>query len=578
MISVILTLIACSALALAANSTYTNPILPGFHPDPSCIFVPSWDNTYFCASSSFNAFPGIPIHASRDLQNWKLIGNAFSRPEMFPALATTNRSTGGVWAPTLRYREERGRGKFWISSTLVFDDLSKDNVSRWDNFIISTDNPYVSTSWTDPVHFKFGGYDTSLFWDDDGEVYVAGSHQYTVWPCIQLAKIDLNTGATGEWSNPWNGTGGLAPEGPHIYKKDGMYYLMLAECGTGLNYMVTFARSHDGIQGPYEPAPHNPLLTNANTTAFFQSVGHADLFQDRHGRWWAVALSTRSGPEYLNYPMGRETVLTRVTWEKDDWPIFQNVSGTESGWELSLPTLISQGDGPYVDEGNYFTFPAGSSLPLNLVHWRLPTSDTYQISPPRHKNSLVLKSSFLNLTSFDGYYTGGLGQTFIGQRQTDSLFTYTLDVNASNIRDEEDEIGVAVFLVQRYHFELGIVLLPDSSNTTTLTPHFRFRGISNTSIPDIISPFPPYLSLNTPIAMEISAFNYTHYSYSAGPRDQRHLWQTYGYARGAQMSWGFTGTLVGPYATTNGRNGSSNGEFSVAVSNWTYIPQGQIAN
>lgn len=137
---------------------------------------------------------------------------------------------------------------------------------------------------------------------------------------------------------------------------------------------------------------------------------------------------------------------------------------------------------------------------------------------------------------------------------------------------------MAVFLVQRYHFELGIVLLLDASNTTTLTPHFRFRGISNTSIPDIINPFPLYLSLDTPIAMEISAFNYTHYSYSAGPRDQRHLWQTYGYARGAHMSWGFTGTLVGPYATTNGRNGSSNGEFSVAVSNWTYIPQGQITN
>ncbi|KFY03073.1 hypothetical protein V494_00412 [Pseudogymnoascus sp. VKM F-4513 (FW-928)] len=576
MISVILTLTICSALVLAADSTYTNPILPGFHPDPSCIFVPSWDNTYFCASSSFNAFPGIPIHASRDLKNWKLIGNAFSRPEMFPALATTNRSTGGIWAPTLRYREERGNGKFWISSTLVFDDLPKNNVSRWDNFVISTDNPYISTSWRDPVHFKFGGYDTSLFWDDDGEVYVAGSHQYTVWPGIQLAKIDLNTGATGEWSNPWNGTGGLAPEGPHIYKKDGMYYLMLAEGGTGLNHMVTLARSRDSIQGPYEPAPHNPLLTNANTTAFFQSVGHADLFQDRHGRWWAVALSTRSGREYLNYPMGRETVLTPVTWEKDDWPIFQNVSGMESGWEPSLPTLIPQDDGPYLEKGDYVTFPTGSSLPLNLVHWRLPTSDTYRISPPGHENSLILKSSFLNLTSFDGYYTGGLGQTFIGQRQMDSLFTYTLDLNASNLRDEEDEIGVAVFLVQRYHFELGIVLLLDSSNTTTLAPHFRFRGISNTSIPDIISPFPPYLSLDTPIAMEISAFNYTHYSYSAGPRDQRHLWQTYGYARGAQMSWGFTGTLVGPYATTNGRNGSSNGEFSVAVSNWTYIPQGQI--
>ncbi|KAJ9299719.1 CAZyme family GH43 [Paecilomyces variotii] len=579
-------MLAVSATALAANSTYINPILPGFHPDPSCIFVPSWDNTYFCASSSFNAFPGIPIHASRDLQNWKLIGNAISRPEMLPALATTNRSTSGLWGPTLRYREEKGQGRFWISTTLVFDDLPKDNVSRWDNFVIATDDPYKSTSWTDPVHFEFGGYDTSLFWydydddDDDGQVYVVGSHEYTVWPGIQLATIDLQNGKTGPWSNPWNGTGALAPEGPHIYKKDGFYYLMLAEGGTGLGHMVTMARSQHGIQGPYVPAPHNPLLTNANTTSFFQTVGHADLFQDARGSWWAVALSTRSGPEFLNYPMGRETVLTSVTWDRGEWPVFTNVSGTENGWELPPRALVPHGEGPYVDSPDHLTFPPGTSIPEHLVHWRLPTPDTYLVSPPGYDNSLVLRSSILNLTAYDGYYTGGLGQTFIGRRQTDNLFTYTLDVNASSLREEEDEVGVSVFLVQRYHFELGIVLLSSTKekNSTNPTPHFRFRGISNTSIPDTIVPFPSYMSLDTAITMEIKAFNWTHYSFSAGPRDQRHLMQTYGYARGSQMSWGFTGTLVGPYATTNGRNGSVNGEFSVAVSNWTYIPQGQIIN
>ena len=576
MILAIATVLASGAFAQAASSTYTNPILPGFHPDPSCIFVPSWDNTYFCASSSFNAFPGIPIHASRDLQNWKLIGNAFSRPEMLPRLATTNRSTGGIWAPTIRYREEKDKGTFWISTTLVFDDLPKDNVSRWDNFVISTDNPYNSTSWTDPVHYGFGGYDTSLFWDDDGQVYVVGSHQYTVWPGIQLATINLTSGETGTWSNPWNGTGALAPEGPHLYKKDGYHYLMIAEGGTGLGHMVNMARSNNGIQGPYEPAPHNPLLTNANTTAFFQTVGHADLFQDTRGKWWAVALSTRSGPDFLNYPMGRETIMTPVTWKEGDWPIFQNVTGIESGWELGPQILIPQGQGPYVDAADHLTFPPKSSIPQHLVHWRLPTPDTYVVSPTGYENSLVIRSSFLNLTAFDGYYTGGQGQTFIGQRQTDNLFTYSLDIDASALSKEEDEVGVSVFLVQRYHFELGIVLLPNFSTATTLVPHFRFRGISNTSIPDRIVPFPSYLSLDTPISMEIKAFNWTHYSFSAGPRDQKHLLQTYGYAKGSQMSWGFTGTLVGPYATTNGRNGSSNGAFSAAVSNWRYLPQGQF--
>ncbi|KAL4893105.1 glycosyl hydrolase [Aspergillus ambiguus] len=576
-------LVSSIPLSVAKNSTFRNPIIPGFHPDPSCIFVPTWDDTYFCASSSFNAFHGIPIHASRDLINWKLIGNAISRQEMLPKLALTNKSTSGIWAPTLRYRGDKSghngsRGRFWISTTLVFDDLASDDQSRWDNFVISTDDPFNSSSWTDPVHFEFGGYDTSLFWDDDDQVYVTGSHEYKVWPGIQTATINLHTGHTGPWSNPWNGTGGLAPEGPHIYKKDGYYYLMLAEGGTGLGHMVTMARSKN-INGPYEPAPHNPLLTNANTTAFFQTVGHADLFQDVGGNWWAVALSTRSGPEFKNYPMGRETVLTPVTWNEGDWPIFQNITGSESGWELPpKPIPVPEGEGPYVGAEDHLTFPKNSRLPLHLVHWRIPTPDTYAVSPPGHDGSLILQSSMLNLTSYDGSSTGGNGQTFVGRRQTDSLFTYTLDIDASNLQDLEDEVGVSVFLVERYHFDLGIVLLPaaDSEDSTNLAPFFRFRGMSGTYIPEALFSFPSYMSIDTPITIEVKAFNWTHYSFAAGPRDADHSLRTYGYARGDQLSWGFTGTLIGPYATTNGREGSKNGAFKVSVGNWTYIPQGQI--
>jgi hypothetical protein len=559
---------AASALA-SQNSTYTNPILPGFHPDPSCIFVPEWSDTFFCASSSFNAFPGIPIHASRDLQNWKLIGNAFSRAEMLPALATTNRSTGGIWAPTLRYHDS----KFWLSTTLVFDDLPKDNASRWDNFVIHSNNPYDSLSWSDPVHFKFEGYDTSLFWEDNGQVHVVGSHQYTVWPGIQMATIDLNTGALGPLLNPWNGTGGLAPEGPHLYKKDGYYYLMLAEGGTGLGHMVTMARSKT-LAGPYTPAPHNPLLTNANTTAFFQTVGHADLFQDGSGNWWAVALSTRSGPDFLNYPMGRETVMTPVSWPAGEFPVFEPVSGMMNGWRLPTPALIPEGDGPYINDPDHFVFPPGSTLPLNLVHWRLPTTDTYLVSPPGRSNKLVLKSSFLNLTSFDGYFTGGQGQTFVGRRQTHNLFTFQVDIDASALKDAEDEVGVAMFLVQRYHAELGIVMVA-SNSTTAATPHFRFRGMSGTSLPDAVFPVPSGMDMSA-VTFQINAFNWTHYAFAAGPAGKQHALQTYGYGQGAQMSWGFTGTLAGVYATTNGRAGSANGEFEAGVSDWRYNGLGQV--
>ena len=127
----------------AHNSTILNPILPGFHPDPSCIFVPEWNNTFFCASSSFEAFPGIPIHASKDLQHWKHVSNVLSRVEQLPDLAITNRSTSGIWAPALRYH----KGTFWMMTTLVHDERPADDDGRWDNVS-------WSTSSQDPSRFR----------------------------------------------------------------------------------------------------------------------------------------------------------------------------------------------------------------------------------------------------------------------------------------------------------------------------------------------------------------------------------------------------------------------------------------
>ncbi|KAK5242021.1 hypothetical protein LTR40_012940, partial [Exophiala xenobiotica] len=129
-------------IAIAASSTYTNPIFPGFFPDPSCIFVPEWDNTFFCASSSFEAFPGIPIHASKDLVNWKLASNVLNRPDQLPDLAITNKSTSGIWASTIRYHQ----GTFFVMTTLVFDDADQFNSSRWDNMVFQSKDPFKSSS------------------------------------------------------------------------------------------------------------------------------------------------------------------------------------------------------------------------------------------------------------------------------------------------------------------------------------------------------------------------------------------------------------------------------------------------
>lgn len=568
------------ALGNAYNSTYYNPILPGFHPDPSCIFVHEWDDTFFCASSSFNAFPGIPLHASKDLQNWKLIGHVLNRREQLPRLAETNRSTSGIWAPTLRFND----GTMWLVTTLVDDDRAPEDSSRWDNVIFKSDDPYDPSAWSEAIHFDFEGYDTSPVWDNDGKTYIVGAHAWRVFPGILLAEANLETGEVGEWGLIWNGTGGTAPEGPHIYLKDGWYYLLAAEGGTGLEHMVTMARSTN-IHGPYEANPTNPVLTNANTTNYFQTVGHADLLQDGTGNWWGVALSTRSGPEYLYYPMGRETVMVPVTWAEGTFPIWSPLSGEMSGWEFPPGNRKLGGPGPFITEGDTVDFEPGSVLPAHFTHWRFPIPESYTVSPSEHPNTLRLSPSKLNLTALDGNYAGPSGQTFVGRRQQDTLFTYSVNLDFSPTSIEE-EAGVSVFLTQNHHLDLGVVMLPANSSTASFSgtnysttsseviPQLRFRGISYIPvIDDIIIPVPEPWSGKT-LRLEIKASNMTHYSMSAGPADARSEAKAVVDVSNAPVSWGFTGVILGAYCTTNGHEGNTPAYFS----KWRYIPQGQFRN
>ncbi|OLN95971.1 Non-reducing end alpha-L-arabinofuranosidase BoGH43A 7 [Colletotrichum chlorophyti] len=567
------------------NSTFYNPIIPGFHPDPSCIFVPEWDSTFFCASSSFNAFPGIPLHASKDLQNWKLIGHALNRRAQLPRLAETNRSTSGIWAPTLRYHDKA----FWLLTTLVDDEKDAADASRWDNIILKAKDPFDPASWSDAIHFEFEGYDPEPFWDE-GKTYITGAHAWKVGPWIQQTEANLETGEVGEWKTIWNGTGGMAPEGPHIYRKDGFFYLLAAEGGTGLGHMVTIARSKS-VDGPYESNPANPILTNTNTTNYFQTVGHADLFQDASGNWWSVALATRSGPEWFHFPMVRETVLTSATWEEGKWPHLTPIEGQMSGWKMPPENLAIGGPGPWVSlgevEGEVLDFASNSTLPAHLTHWRYPVETSYTISPPEHPNSLRLTPSTLNLTALNGNYAGPEGQTFIGRRQQDTLFTYSVVVDFAPTVEEE-EAGVSAFLTQNHHLDLGVVLLPANKSTQAfpgqnltavedaekLRLHFRFRGMSYVPVPaDMAAPVPDEW-LGRPLRLEIKAANATHYSFSAGPSDAASRMRTLLHASNDALSWGFTGVFLGVYATSNGGPGST----PAYVSDWKYLPQGQFRN
>lgn len=258
--SLILASVSASAMTDAKNMTFTNPIIPGFFPDPSCIFVPEYDNTFFCASSSFLAFPGLPIHASKDLVNWKLIGHVFNREEQYPAFSTISNNQFGLYAPTIRYHN----ASFFVSVTI----FGSSEYPYLQNLVFNSSNPFYDQSWGIPLKTEGTAYDTSLFWDDEGVTYDqgAGGTGIVQW------QLDLGTGNIIDQQSIWNGTGGNAPEGPHIYKKDDYYYLLIAEGGSGdskgtaaTKHHASIARSKN-IFGSYESNPMNPVLSNVNSS------------------------------------------------------------------------------------------------------------------------------------------------------------------------------------------------------------------------------------------------------------------------------------------------------------------------
>lgn len=214
-------------------------------------------------------------------------------------------------------------------------------------------------------------------------------------------------------------------------------------------------------------------------------------------------------------------------------------------------------------------------MPPQFTHWRLPNSDSYKISPEGHPNTLRLKPSALNLTGLDGNSGGLGGQSFVGRRQVDTFFNYYVDMDFTPTTLEE-EAGITLFLTQNHHARLGVAMLPTSNSSTQLTPHFRFKAESYIPVPASFAVPVPVEWQNKILTMALTTVNITHYAFRAGPADKSVAMETLAYVPGSIVSWGFTGTLVGVYATTNGRNGTTLTPTPAYFSNWTYEGWGQV--
>lgn len=349
--------------------TISNPILRGFYPDPSVCFV---DGVFYLANSTFEYLPGIPIHASRDLVNWELVGHAVADDRDLDYAAADD--SRGLFAPTIRFHD----GLFYVACTFVAEGPN----AGFQNFYVTTENP--AGPWSAPVVLADApGIDPTIFFHE-GRAWWAGcrliEQDYPGQTEIWLRELDLENGRLiGDEVVIWRAAlrFGVWSEGPHLYSRDGWFYLVTAEGGTEFHHSGMVARSRE-ITGPYEGSASNPILTHRDRgeSAEVQMVGHLDLVEGADGNWWAVALATR--PIDGHVVLGRETHVAPVAWERG-WPVvnpgvggldaprdrprderstapqlldFLTVRGTTAGIAQQEPRgvrLVSTGSGPGVE-------------------------------------------------------------------------------------------------------------------------------------------------------------------------------------------------------------------------------------
>lgn len=494
---------------------FTNPILSGCYPDPSICRV---GDDYYLVHSSFNYFPGIPIFHSRDLVNWNQIGHALTRESQLPLHRKAEEegasfSFTGIYAPTLRHNN----GRFYLITT---------NVKHGGNFIVTAERP--EGPWSDPVWLEWGGIDPSLFFDEDGKVYVTGTGGSGEQPGIYQAELNPDTGAVlTERRQIWTGTGGSFPEGPHIYRKDGWYYLLIAEGGTEFGHMVTVARSKEPY-GPFESCPSNPILTNRSTDLPIQATGHSDLCQAHDGSWWAVYLGIRP----LGYPfyhqLGRETFLIKVTWSADGWPIF----GDEGKAQLdnegpSFYGGVQQGKAGIGRDD----FESGQ-LGLAWNFLRNPDADAY---------SLTERPGWLTLYGKEGTLDGANRQTFVGQRQRHLVCGISALLEFEPIIEGE-EAGLTVFMNENGHYEIAVARV---NGAKTIIFRRRIGSLWKTEREERLPAGPVVLGV------EADAANYV-FRFSANGKEEKVFGRGECFYLSSEVAGGFTGVYFGLYATGNG--------------------------
>lgn len=522
-----------------------NLILSGFYPDPSIVRV---GPDYYLVNSTFAYFPGVPLFHSTDLIHWEQIANILTTKEQLDL--TNAPHSGGIYAPTIRYHN----GVFYMITT---------NVSHGGNFIVTATNP--RGPWSTPYYLNGAdGIDPSLFFDDDGKCYYCGTKGRREGAAffgdneIYIQELNLSTmELIGESYAIWHGAlkGVEWVEGPHLYKKDGWYYLMIAEGGTGLNHAITMARSQS-ITRTFDGCKRNPIFTHRHLGKHFWAIntGHADIVETQEGDWYMVLLASRPIGGYCL--IGRETFLVPISWE-DGWPIVNPGVGLLEQY-VSIPTdkenptknifeepVLHQLDAlvschetsEYTPSNNEFHETCKDiredfqtkELSPNFIYLRNPKEQYYEFG---REKGLRLYASSVKLNTDDS-------PTAIFLRQTD--INYTLDTKVTTtLTNESCEAGILLMQSNHYHYRFCF----RKSTLPTISLIVCEAGNERILIEKILPRIPEYIRVK-----EKGLYLSFYYSYH-GEDYEKLISRVDASLLSTERAGGFVGTCLGLYTYT----------------------------
>ncbi|WP_338374762.1 glycoside hydrolase family 43 protein [Dysgonomonas capnocytophagoides] len=515
---------------LKADEFYT-PILQGCYPDPS---ITRKGDDYYLVNSSFAFFPGVPIFHSKDLVNWTQIGNVLERPSQLKLFDVG--ISAGVYAPDIVYNPHNDT--FYMITTHIGGGLG--------NIVVKTKDPLKG--WSDPIKLEFNGIDPALFFDDNGKAYLVHNdgpdkdkELYSGHRVIKLWEYDTENDRVIPGTDKIIVDGGVdiskKPiwiEGPHLYKKNGRYYLMCAEGGTGDWHSEVIFVS-DSPTGPYKPAPSNPILTQRHFPKDRKDkvdwVGHADLVEGPNGKYYGVFLGVR--PNNQNrVNTGRETFILPVDWS-GEFPVFENGLVPLSP-KLKMPAGVKNetGQSGFFPNGN-FTFNESFSSGKLDHRW-------IAVRGPREDFSVLTKNG-LQLIPFPANVKAESPIAALFHRQQHKSFTATATISYTPL-SEKDLAGIICYQKESFNYVFGITL-KDKEYYILLE---RTQDGNSTIIAS------EKIDLSKPVQLRVTADqdNYQ-FSYSTDQQTFKNVGGTVsGDILSTNLAGGFTGSLIGLYATS----------------------------